>query len=154
MPRLKNVPFNLQSQLPQHSFCYQWQVLPTISRITLNLLCQAPIASNMSAWEHFNGPFNFDATHLDQIICPYLPQPSFCLQLMGFPWPLVIQHQTRPSPLLILPSDMLITKALLVTDIVEFCHRYLNQPTVTSNDLLLHVHQLPNSSNPWHASKT
>jgi hypothetical protein len=41
---------------------YLWDLLLPQTELTLNLLCQSSITPSMSAWEHFNGPFNYNAT--------------------------------------------------------------------------------------------
>jgi hypothetical protein len=41
---------------------YLWDLLLPQTKLTLNLLCQSSIMPSMSAWEHFNGPFNYNAT--------------------------------------------------------------------------------------------
>ena len=41
---------------------YLWDHMLPQTELTLNLLRQSTLAPKMSAWEHFNGLFNFDAT--------------------------------------------------------------------------------------------
>ena len=36
----------------------------------LNLMWQSTFAPKLSAREHFNGPFNFDATPIGPLCCP------------------------------------------------------------------------------------
>ena len=43
---------------------FLWDKLLPQTEITLNLLRQSNITPAISAWEKFNGPFNFDATPL------------------------------------------------------------------------------------------
>ena len=45
--------------------------LPQTER-TLNLLRQSNISPAISAWEHFNGPFSFDATPLAPLGSPII----------------------------------------------------------------------------------
>jgi hypothetical protein len=40
----------------------RWDLLLPQAEITVNLLRQSLLHPHISAWEHFNGPFNFDAT--------------------------------------------------------------------------------------------
>ena len=49
---------------------FLWDHLLPQTELTLNLLCQSTLAPDISAWEHFNGPFNFDATPIGPISCP------------------------------------------------------------------------------------
>ena len=41
---------------------FLWDCLLPQTELNLNLLHQSNIAPSISAWEHYNGPFNFDAT--------------------------------------------------------------------------------------------
>jgi hypothetical protein len=45
---------------------YLWDLLLPQTELTLNLLHQSSVTPSMSTWEHFNGPFNYNAT-------PFLP---------------------------------------------------------------------------------
>ena len=47
-----------------------WDKLLPQTELTLNLLRQSKIAPAISAWEHFNGPFNFDVTALAPLGTP------------------------------------------------------------------------------------
>ena len=49
---------------------YLWDHLLPQTELTLNLLRQSTLAPRMSTWEHFNGPFNFDATPIGLLGCP------------------------------------------------------------------------------------
>ena len=51
---------------------FLWDHLLSQTELTLNLLFQSTLATDMSAWEHFNGPFNFDATPIGPIGCPVI----------------------------------------------------------------------------------
>jgi hypothetical protein len=44
---------------------YLWDLLLPLTKLTLNLLRQSSIMPSMSAWAHFNGPFNYNATTAD-----------------------------------------------------------------------------------------
>ena len=43
---------------------YLWDLLVPQAEMTLNFLRQSPLNPKISAWEYFNGPFNYDATPL------------------------------------------------------------------------------------------
>ena len=49
-----------------------WDKLLLQTELSLNLLRQSTVAPLLSAWEDFNGPFNFDATPLGPIGCHVL----------------------------------------------------------------------------------
>ena len=51
---------------------FLWDNLLPLTELTLNLLRQSNIAPAMSAWEHFNGPFNFDATPIAPLGSPII----------------------------------------------------------------------------------
>ena len=51
---------------------FLWGKLLPQTELTLNLLCQSNISPVISAWEHFNGPFNFDATPLAPLDSPII----------------------------------------------------------------------------------
>ena len=52
---------------------YLWDKLLPQTELTLNLLRQATIAPDMSAWEFYNkAPFNFDATPIGPCGCPVI----------------------------------------------------------------------------------
>ena len=61
---------------------YLWDRLLPQTELTLNLLRQSNIALAMSAWEHYDDPFNFDATSMGPMGCPVLihnkPPPASC----------------------------------------------------------------------------
>jgi hypothetical protein len=42
----------------------RWDLLLPQAEIKISLLRQSRLHPNISAWEHFNGPFNFNATPL------------------------------------------------------------------------------------------
>ena len=51
---------------------YLWDKLLPQTELSLNLLCQSTISPLLSAWEAFNGPFNFNTTPLSPIGCRVL----------------------------------------------------------------------------------
>ena len=46
-----------------------WDLLLPQMEVTLNLLQQATLDPSISAWEYFQGPFNYDATRIGHIGC-------------------------------------------------------------------------------------
>jgi hypothetical protein len=51
---------------------YLWDLLTPQAKSTVNLLCQATINPKISAWEYFNGPFDFNETPLAPVGCRVL----------------------------------------------------------------------------------
>ena len=60
---------------------FLWDQLLPQTELTLNLLLYSTLSPDMSAWEHFNGPFNFDATPISPIGFPVIihNNPGTCL---------------------------------------------------------------------------
>ena len=48
---------------------YLWDTLLPQTELALNLLCQATLAPDMSAWEYYNGPVNYNSTPFGPIGC-------------------------------------------------------------------------------------
>jgi hypothetical protein len=46
---------------------YLWDLLLTQAELTPNLLCQAMLSPRISAWEFFQGPFDFNKTPLGPV---------------------------------------------------------------------------------------
>ena len=85
----------------------------------------------MSAWEHFNEPFNFDATPIVPIVCLFIihNNPGTCLSWdfhgrQGFNISPAIQHYRG------FHMVDAVTKHLLLSYTVELIHGYLTQPTL------------------------
>ena len=59
---------------------YLWDLLLPQAELTINFLCQATANPKISAWEYFNGPFNFNKTSLASVGCRVLihAKPSSC----------------------------------------------------------------------------
>ena len=51
---------------------YLWDLLLPQAKLTVNLLHQATINPKISAWEYFNGPFDFNKTPLAPVGCRVL----------------------------------------------------------------------------------
>jgi hypothetical protein len=49
-----------------------WDLLLPQAKLTVKLLCQATIIPKISAWEYFNGPFDFNKTPLAPVGCRVL----------------------------------------------------------------------------------
>ena len=51
---------------------FLWDRLLPQTELALNFLRQSAVAPTMSAWDHFNGPFNFDATPIAPLGSPII----------------------------------------------------------------------------------
>ena len=49
--------------------CSLWDTLLPQTKLTLNLLRQATLAPDMSPWEYYNGPINYDTTPFTPLGC-------------------------------------------------------------------------------------
>jgi hypothetical protein len=59
---------------------YLWDILFLQAELTLNLLCRATLNPRISAWEFFQGPFDFNKTPLGPVGCRVLihTKPASC----------------------------------------------------------------------------
>jgi hypothetical protein len=119
---------------------YLWDHLLPQTELTLNLLRQSTLAPEMSAWEHFHGPFNFDATPLGPLGCPIIIHNKPGRRKS---WDFRGRGGFNVGPALshyrcfhVVDGQ---TKALRYSDTVEFLHDYLTQPTVTEGDRIVHA---------------
>ncbi len=93
----------------------------------------------MSAWEHFNGPFDYNATPLLPLGCPVIihnkPSTRRSWDFRGsdgFYVGVSLKHYCFHR---IIDSK---TKALHISDTVDFRHHHLTIPTVTPADTIVH----------------
>ena len=110
------------------------------TELTLNLLCQSNIAPSISAWEHYNGLFNFDATPMVPMVClviihnkPTTRRSWDFRGHKGFNIGPVLNHYRC------FHITDATTKALLYSDTVKFIHDYLTQPQVSKIDRIVHA---------------
>jgi hypothetical protein len=120
---------------------YLWDKLLPQTELTLNLLRQSTIAPDMSAWEFYNkAPFNFDATPIGPCGCPVIihnkpnKRASWAFRGRdGFNIGPALSHYRCFE---VVDSD---TKALIISDTVEFRHDYLAPPSISYEDRVLHA---------------
>eukprot|EP00804_Cyclotella_cryptica_P024745 CCRYP_001719-RA/>CCRYP_001719-RA protein AED:0.55 eAED:0.27 QI:0/-1/0/1/-1/0/1/0/424 len=118
---------------------YLWDKLLPQTELTLNLLQQSSVAPSLSAWEYFNNtPFNFDATPLGPCRCPVLihNKPS-----KRSAWAFHGRDGFNIGPALshyccfqVVDAD---TKAIVISNTIDFRHTYLSPPSVSFEDRLL-----------------
>ena len=94
----------------------------------------------MSAWKHFHGPFNSDATPLGPIGCPVIIHTKPGIQKT---WDLRGRSGFNIGPALkhyrcfhVIDGA---TKALLFSETIEFLHEYLTTPTVSEGNRIVHA---------------
>ena len=92
----------------------------------------------MPAWEHFNVPFNFDATSIGPIVCPVIIHNKPGTRLS---WDFRGRQGFNIGPALQYYRCFhvvdAVTKYLLFSDTVELFHGYFNEPTVSPADRIV-----------------
>ena len=119
---------------------YMWENLLVQTELTIKLLQKATLKPSMPAWEYFNGAFDYTATPLGPIGCNIIIHATSNKRKSwdqrgreGFSVGPALQHYHCIQEI---DSK---TKALIVTDIVEYLHEYLTQPHVTAEDRMTHT---------------
>ena len=51
---------------------YMWDNLLAQTELTINFLRQATLNQRMSAWEYYNGAFDYSATPLGLLVCKFI----------------------------------------------------------------------------------
>ncbi len=119
---------------------FLWDKLLEQTELTLNLLRQATLNPRMSAWEYFNGAFDYAATPLGPIGCRVIihNKPSTRKS-----WDQRGRDGYSAGPALKHYRCFTVinkkTKEVIVSDTVEFRHSYLTQPTLTPEDRMTHA---------------
>jgi hypothetical protein len=118
---------------------YLWDLLLPQTELTLNLLRQSSITPSMSAWEHFNGPFNFNASPLLPLGYPVIThnKPATC-RTWDFPGSdrfyigISLEHYRCHH---VINAK---TKSLRISNTVNFHHQYLTILTVSPAVTIVH----------------
>ena len=118
---------------------YLWDLLLPQTELTLNLLRQSTLHPSHSAWEHFNGYFDYDATPLGPlgygVLIHHKPSVRRSWDFRaneGWNVGMSLEHYRCHKVV----SNA--TRETSITDTVEFRHHYLTQPVLTPEDRLLH----------------
>ena len=110
------------------------------TELTINLLRQATPNPRMSAWEYYNGEFDYSATPLGPFGCKITIHNT---SNKGYSW-----NQRGREGFIVGPSIQHYrciqaidrkTKALIITDTAEYLHRYLTQPHIKAKDRMTHA---------------
>ncbi len=117
----------------------RWDLLLPQAELTINLLRQSRLHPHISAWEHFNGPFNFDATPLGPPGCKIIGHARGSTRLSwdyrghcGFYVGPALDHYRCHK---ILKTS---TSAVIISDTVVFQHPTLSVPTLSTTDRIIH----------------
>ena len=119
---------------------FLWDKILPQTELTLNFLHQSNIAPAISSWEHFNGPFNFNAITLAPLGSPIIiyTKPGthrfwdFCGR-KGLTIGPDLDHYRCFQVV------YAITKSIIISNTIEVLHIYLNQPEVTPEDRIVHA---------------
>ena len=119
-----------------------WDNLLVQTELTINLLRQATLNQIMSAWEYYNGAFDYNVTPLGPLGCKIMIHNTSNTRESwdqrgreGFIVGPALQHYRCIQAI-----DGK-TKALIITDTAEYLHRYLTQPHITAEDRMTHAIQ-------------
>jgi hypothetical protein len=123
---------------------YLWDLLLPQAELTLNLLRQSTLNPRISAWEFFQGPFDFNKTPLGPVGCRVLihAKPAtrrswdFCAKNGFYIGPAMDSYRC-------FKRINLDTKSQVISDTVEFRHSYLSIPTPSTEDRIIRgLHRL------------
>ena len=116
-----------------------WDQLLPHEELTLNLLRQARIQPELSAWTFLMGAFNYDANPLGPIGCPVMihkkisnRKPWEFRSKEGWSVGVSFEHYRCQ---LVIPAD---TQEINVSDTVKFIHQFITTPTITPEYCILH----------------
>jgi len=117
---------------------YLWDLLLPQAELNINFLRQATANPKISAWEYFNGPFDFNKTPLAPMGCRVLilAKSRTCRSWdyrakQGFYLGPALDHYRCYE---LVKSD---TKQKVISDTVQFRHAYLQIPAVSAEDKIL-----------------
>ena len=117
---------------------YLWDLLLPQAELTLNLLRQSSLNPKISAWEYFNGPFDFNKTPLGPVGCRVLIHAKPATRRS---WDFRAKEGFYIGPALdsyrcfkLVKMD---TKSQVISDTVEFRHAYRQTPIPTPEDRIV-----------------
>ena len=120
---------------------YMRDNLLTQTESTINLLRQATLNPRMSAWEYYNGAFDYSATPSGPLGCKIMIYNTSNTRKS---WDQIGREGFSVGPALqnyrcIQAIDG--GKALIITDTADYLNRYLTQPHITPEDRITHAIQ-------------
>jgi hypothetical protein len=118
---------------------YLWDLLLPQAELTLNLLQQAALNPWISAWEFFNGLFDFTKTPLGPVGCCILVHTKPATRCS---WDYHAKEGFYIRPTLDLYRCFKLvnsnTKSKVISDTVEFHHAYQSMPSPSVEDKIIH----------------
>ena len=119
---------------------FMWDDLLAQTELNLDLLRQATLNPRMSAWEYFNGAFDYAATPLGPIGCKIIiHNTSYNRKSWDQRGLKVFSVGPALHHYLCIQSIDSKTKALLITDTAYYLHEYITQPSVTAENRMTHA---------------
>jgi hypothetical protein len=113
------------------------------AKLTVNLLRQATINPKISAWEYFNGPFDFNKTPLSPVGCRVL---IYTKPTMRRSWDYRAKQGVYVGPALdhyrCYKLMKLETKQKAISNVVKFRHAYLQITAVLADDKIINGPQV------------
>ncbi len=117
---------------------YLWDLLLPQAELTINLLRKAAANPNISAWEYFTGPFNFNKTPLAPVGCRILihakPGTRRSWDYRAKQGSYVGSALNHYRCYKLVKLEM---KQTVISDTVQFRHAYLQIPAVSAEDKIL-----------------
>jgi hypothetical protein len=118
---------------------YLWGLLLPQAELTLNLLQQATLNPQISVWEFFQGPFDFNKMPLGPVGCCVLIHAK---PASHWSWDFRAKNGFYIGPVLesyrcfkLVNAD---TKSKVISDAVKFHHSYLLVSSLSSEDQIIH----------------
>ncbi len=118
---------------------YLWDLLLPQAELTLNLLRQSALSPQISVWEFFQGPFDFNKTLLGPVGCRIVIHAK---PATGRSWDFCAKEGYYIGLALdlyccfkLVKSD---TKSQVISDTVEFRHTYRTVPSPSPEDKIIH----------------
>ena len=120
-----------------------WDLLIPQTELTLNLLRQSNSTPEISSWEAFDGAFSYNHTPLGPLGYRVIIQKNVGARCTWDfrgkdGWGVGVSFWHYRCQRVVAKA----TKAEQISDTVEFRHQYLTQPTITSDDRVLHDVQM------------
>jgi hypothetical protein len=122
---------------------YLWDLLLPQAELTLNLLRQSTLNPRISAWEFFQGPFDFNKMPLGPVGCRVLIHAKPATRRS---WDFRAKNGFYIGPAMdsyrcfkLVNAD---TKSQVISDTVEFRHSYLAIPAPSTEDRIIHGLQI------------
>jgi hypothetical protein len=118
---------------------YLWDLLLPQAELTLNLLWQSTLNPRISAWEFFQGPFDFNKTPLGPVGCRVLIHAKPATRRS---WDFRAKNGFYIGPAMdsyrcfkLVNAD---TKSQVISNTVEFRHSYFSIPAPSTEDRIIH----------------